>query len=417
MGKTTEELYNESLKRVNDAIALKAPDRVPIIPVIQAFPMYYSGVTIKDAMYDYREKATLAFDKFFEDFKPDLGWDPIFMFPAKVLDILDLQWFRWPGNGVEDNRMYQFVEGEFMTGDEYEEFASDPTNFILSKYLPRCFTSLKGFENLSSIRQSIWLGWFTSFPRSFAAKETRDSFKAVMEATDILMDWLTYLVEYGQKMKNQWGVPVAYGGFSFAPFDLLGDTMRGTVPIMMDIRRRPEQLLKAIDALIPISIEMGVRGAQATGIPYIWMWLHKGVDEFMSDEQFRTFYWPSLLKVVNALVDEGLVPIIYGEGSMNNRLEVMRELPKGKTVCHFENVDMAKAKDVLGDVACISGNVPNALLCTGTPQDVKDYCKFLIDVCGKDGGFMLDTNALVDEAKPENMKAMFEFTKEYGRYY
>src|SRR5680860_1713512 len=77
MGKTTEELYNASLKRVNDAIALKVPDRVPIIPVIQAFPMYNSGITIKDAMYDYKGKATLAFDKFFEEFKPDLGWDPI----------------------------------------------------------------------------------------------------------------------------------------------------------------------------------------------------------------------------------------------------------------------------------------------------------------------------------------------------
>lgn len=29
---------------------------------------------------------------------------------------------------------------------------------------------------------------------------------------------------------------------------------------------------------------------------------------------------------------------------------------------------------------------------------------------------MMNTGALVDEAKPENLKAMFEFTKEYGTY-
>jgi hypothetical protein len=47
---------------------------------------------------------------------------------------------------------------------------------------------------------------------------------------------------------------------------------------------------------------------------------------------------------------------------------------------------------------------------------VKAYCKKLIDTCGKDGGYIMDTSALLDEAKPENVKAMFEFTKDYGIY-
>jgi hypothetical protein len=47
---------------------------------------------------------------------------------------------------------------------------------------------------------------------------------------------------------------------------------------------------------------------------------------------------------------------------------------------------------------------------------VKAYCKNLIDYVGKDGGFIMDAAAHVTEAKPENLKAMFEFTKEYGVY-
>ncbi|MGB4504060.1 MAG: uroporphyrinogen decarboxylase family protein, partial [Syntrophaceticus sp.] len=62
------------------------------------------------------------------------------------------------------------------------------------------------------------------------------------------------------------------------------------------------------------------------------------------------------------------------------------------------------------------GNVPNALLCTGTPEEVKEYCKKLIDVLGKDGGYIMDSGACIDEAKPENIKAMIDFTKEYGVY-
>jgi uroporphyrinogen-III decarboxylase len=49
-------------------------------------------------------------------------------------------------------------------------------------------------------------------------------------------------------------------------------------------------------------------------------------------------------------------------------------------------------------------------------QEVKDYCKKLIDVVGRDGGFIMDAGAIIDEAKPENIKAMTDFTKKYGVY-
>ena len=56
------------------------------------------------------------------------------------------------------------------------------------------------------------------------------------------------------------------------------------------------------------------------------------------------------------------------------------------------------------------------MLCTGTPDEVKDRCKKLIDVVGKGGGFIMDAGATIDEEKPENIRAMLEFTKEYGVY-
>jgi uroporphyrinogen-III decarboxylase len=65
---------------------------------------------------------------------------------------------------------------------------------------------------------------------------------------------------------------------------------------------------------------------------------------------------------------------------------------------------------------CIRGNVPSSLLQVGTVQEVKDYCKKLIDICGKDGGFVLSPRSSTDEVNPENFKAMIEFTREYGRY-
>jgi uroporphyrinogen-III decarboxylase len=77
---------------------------------------------------------------------------------------------------------------------------------------------------------------------------------------------------------------------------------------------------------------------------------------------------------------------------------------------------MLKAKEILKDHVCIEGNVPSSLLQIGSVQEVKDYCKNLIDTVGKGGGYILGPRSSTDEVKPENLKAMIEFTKEYGRY-
>ncbi len=62
---------------------------------------------------------------------------------------------------------------------------------------------------------------------------------------------------------------------------------------------------------------------------------------------------------------------------------------------------------------CIRGNVPASILTVGTPEDVKAYCKKLIDFCAADGGYIMDAFGPLAEAKPENVQAMYDFTREY----
>jgi uroporphyrinogen-III decarboxylase len=136
----------------------------------------------------------------------------------------------------------------------------------------------------------------------------------------------------------------------------------------------------------------------------------------MSPDQYKTFYWPTLRKVMVGLIDEGLVPMPLFEGDYTSRLEIIKDIPRGKAIYWFEKVDIRKAKEVLGDAACFRGNVPVTLLFAGTPQEVKDYVKWLIDVVGEGGGLMVDCGVWFDEAKRENVKAMVDFAKEYGVY-
>jgi uroporphyrinogen-III decarboxylase len=212
------------------------------------------------------------------------------------------------------------------------------------------------------------------------------------------------------------GFPAFSGGFTKAPFDVIGDSLRGTKGIMIDMFRHQDALKEACERLIPSMIKSAVVACRATGHIMPFIPLHKGADGFMSQDQFKTFYWPSLKKLIIGLVNEGLVPQLFAEGAYNSRLEIISDVPKGKVVWWFDRTDMNRAKETVGRVACLAGNVPLDLLCTGTPDEVKAYCKDLIDSAGRGGGFILSSGAGMQGSKPENVKAMIDFSKEYGVY-
>ena len=63
-------------------------------------------------------------------------------------------------------------------------------------------------------------------------------------------------------------------------------------------------------------IDLGVRQAARAEAPLIVFWLHKGADSFMSDADFRTFYWPTLKAVMKGLIEQGIVPAMFAEGEL-----------------------------------------------------------------------------------------------------
>jgi uroporphyrinogen-III decarboxylase len=200
------------------------------------------------------------------------------------------------------------------------------------------------------------------------------------------------------------------------PFDQISDNLRGMKGTMLDMYRQPGKLLAACDKLLPSILEKATTDAKNSGNPRVFIALHRGAQGFMSLEQFEKFYWPTLKKYIVGLIEEDLVPCVFFEGDYTSRLEYLLELPKGKVLGHFDCTDIFKAKEVLKGHMCIRGNVPSSLLLTGTPQDIKDYCRELIDVVGKDGGLIVSPRSSIDEVKSENLKAMVDFTREYGVY-
>ena len=416
MNKTPQELYQEREKRLVDAIALKKPDRVPIVGKFGFFSARYSGMTYEEVMYD-PEKLWQAHWKTMTEFAPDIDRNPFGLtFIGPILETLDFQQLKWPGHGVPANISYQFLEGEYMKADEYDAFLADPTDFILRRHWPRIFGALKSFEKLPPLRDIIT--YSMGVPSGFAifnSPEIAAALETLKKAGEKSAQILHYAKLFTEKAKEA-GFPLQFGGFTQAPFDTLGDYFRGTKGAMLDMYRRPDMVVKACEKLLPIMLEMAVNATKASGNTRVFIPLHKGLDGFMSIEQFKKFFWPTLRELMVALINAGLTPCPFWEGDCASRLEIIKDIPAGKACYAFEATDMVKAKEILGDTVCLEGNVPMSLLATGNPEDVKAYCKKLIDVVGKGGGYIMDASVSLEDAKPENLKAMFEFTKEYGVY-
>jgi uroporphyrinogen-III decarboxylase len=411
-----EKAYKERITRIKDAIQMKKlPDRVPVFVIPSFFPIYNAGFTPQEAMYDY-DKCCTAFKKLVMDFTPDVQIGAVAPGPGKVYEILDYKLYSWPGHGVPPEQSYQANEGEYMKADEYDALIDDPSNFFSSTYLPRVFGALEGFKMLPTLTGILEIYGVAVNFIPFGLPPVQATYKALSEAGAEALKWIGTIGACNVEI-NAAGFPGLWaGGYSKAPFDVIGDTLRGTRGVMLDMYRQPDKLIEAMERLTPIMIKMGVDAAKMSGQPLIFMPLHKGADGFMSEEQFKKFYWPTFRKVMMGLIAEGVVPNPAAEGKWTTRLEIMQDLPKGKTLWMIDQSDIAKVKKTLGKVACMYGNVPSALLALSKPQEVKDYVKKCIDVAGKGGGYIVSNGAFFDQAKAENVKAMVDFAKEYGVY-
>jgi hypothetical protein len=405
--------YKDRVNRFIKVIQLEKPDRVPVMLPAGGFPLYHAGMTLKEAMYD-NKKLVQAYRKFFNEFEADTFSSPMMVFSGRAAEIINSLSSKWPGHGLPDDAsMQQFVEGEYMKADEYDIFLEDMSDYCLRYYLPRTLGALAPLAHFSPL--PFILGMPNRFLGPAVMPEVRAMYQAIIDYGKEVAEWSVPIEEFNREALAA-GYPSLLGGQSHAPFDILGDTLRGTRGIMLDIYRQPDKLKEAMERLTPINVDIGVQMANMSGRPMVFFALHKGDDTFMSDKQFEEFYWPTFRKVIMGLIEEGIVPFLFAEGRYNNRLKTIRDLPKGKVVWYFDRTDMFKAKEVLGDIACLAGNVPTSLLRTGTPQSVKEYCRKLIEVCGEGGGFILTGGASIEKGNPDNLRAMTEAVEEYGVY-
>lgn len=417
MEKTGSKLFEERAKRIRDAIQLRIPDRVPVwFQDAGYFPAKYGNITCEEALFE-SDKLFASYRKMLLDYQPDLYFGPgqSIRTPGGAVEAVDCKLLRLPGRGISPLHSHQYVEGEYMKAEEYDELLDDPVDFAIRKYLPRVYGALTPLAQLPPLHTLLAGYAGMGLAGLLAGPDFTAAIQAVMEAGQKIRRHAAAAAAFDEEAESL-GFPISFKAGALAPFDAVSDFLRGMRGAALDMYRRPEKLLAAMEKLTPHTISMAIGAARMSGHPGVFMALHRGSDGFMSLKQFETFYWPSLKKTILALVDAGLTPWVFFEGDHTSRLPYYAELPKGKVLGMFDTTDPAEAKRVLGGTMCISGMMPTSLLQFGTPDEIKAYAKKLIDTVGKDGGYIMGPKSIMDEANPALVKVWMDFTKEYGVY-
>lgn len=402
--------YKERIERLRRTYDMEPHDRPIADPFMGAneYIVRRKGIQGKDIIYNH-DKLREPLLEFHREFQPDVSVGML-PYPGKSWDMLDFKLYVWGSQKLPENLVIQAVEGEYMTADEYSDFIADPTAFWLKQYLPRAYgalaplTMLPDFPRISESVDTIDL----LLP--FAEPSFQEMLHKMMEAANELMKVLGAV---GQTM----GMIAAEGfpgmGLNIVktPFDYLGDTLRGTRGILTDMYRRPNELLAACEAYVPVLIKSIVGASDRTSAPCALYVLHKGADTFMSQEQFKKFYWPTWKQVMLGLYEEGITSYLFIEGSYNSRLENLAEMPEKSLVCHFDQTEMGPVKEILSDRFIIAGNVPASLMAAGTVDEVRAYCADLVELFKDTPAYILAHGCYFENTTDEKLRAFMDAVK------
>ena len=367
-------------ERMEAAMRLEPVDRVPCAPLMDVFfPARFKGWTIAQALHGMRK----GFHAIVDVFEEVGGWDGMLLpgyslpvtphafsgvSPGKTIN---------PGRELGENEVPQFVESVALDHDDYDRIIQYGWNGWRERYR----------ERFNPFPPERIVGW---------AKNQMDQYK------------------YELDLWRSRGIRSLVGALTLSPLMILS-TSRSLLEITKDIYRIPDKLEAVMDAMIDDLIADAVEAAKISGEPGVMLVMERGGCFYYSLPIYERFEFPYMKKMVDAWAAEGLITVMHLDQDYTLNAPYFLELPKGMVVAELDSMtDIFKAKEILKGHMCIAGDVPAALTSLGSPEEVEDYCKKLIDVVGEGGGFILSTGCTCPaDCKLENLRAMVDTAKNY----
>lgn len=385
----TEELRAERNQIFHDVFDNKIPKRVPIkvnlgLEVIAG----YAGIDGKEAIW-HPELLEKAADELCSMVPSD-----VCMYGGTIR--MPIAYQALDSNNFKMNRagLMQHPNTVGLLPEEYDEFIENPYDCIIEKVLPRNYSGLDFKNNPGRSMMALYQGL-----------ASKDRF---MMKNGAMMGKL--IQKYGL-----YGMSPVFTSMCYAPLDILTDNMRSLSDMCMDIRRRPDKVLDAVNAVYALNYKAGLP-KQISNYGHVFFPLHLAT--YMKEKDFVKLWWEPFLRQATDYASLGLHINAFCEHDWMRYLDYLYELPTD-TYLSFEMGDAKLVKEKLGNKHIISGLFPLALLRIGTKQECIDQVKEFLDIMMPGGKFIFgfDKGALTyNDINLENLIAVCETVRDYGVY-
>ena len=412
--------YDAKLKRIQDALALKTPDRVPIDIAGGTFMIQRTGHTLAESNYDETlEIAKEGAKRFMLDFEPDVlsGLGISYAGEGRGHEMQEGKTYFIAGMKnakIGDDSMPQFVEFPTLHEEDFELFRSDYTRWAINKFLPQMSDVLKPFADL---KFDLNHRNILNIVDTFSTDEMRRCMQRIWEIADFYKEYRPRLSKATRELMDL-GFPSMGAGRAIVPFDKYSDTFRGMVLSFVDIFEDEDFVLEYCEKFHKEQLEVlsnDNKDGKKTG-KFVNMALHKGSDDMMGRNLYRKFYWDHLQEIIKTVHETGMMCDLFCEGEYTGKLDILSEVERCSCYFAFDKIDIAKAKETVGKVCCIGGGFPSPLLIYATPDKIEEELKRFLDIAMKDGGYIFSLSAGINGAKEENVERMFKVLHDRGRY-
>ncbi|WP_019225549.1 uroporphyrinogen decarboxylase family protein [Dehalobacter restrictus] len=369
-------LYLERLEKAKKTIVFEN-DSVTSCYIGTATPPAHMGITMAEYIND-QEKGLDIFIDYINEINATAPVDCLnsgYMLKPNIA--LATAWFskiKVPGRDLPENSLWQVEEKKVMQDADYDLVIEKGYNGLFEKIFP----------------QVADMAEFQEFIRYNQENGAKDAGKYINA-----------------------GYPVITASMISPPFEMLCGA-RTMGQFYMDCYKMPDKVKAALDAMQPDIVNSAVgigKAAQGVGT---WVGGWRGASALVSTKIWEKLVWPYIYDAAITLVDNGLTPIFHLDQNWDRDIERFLEVPAKKCILNTDGMtDLRNAKKKLGDHIAFMGDVPAQLLATGTPEQVSDYVKRLLDDIGTKGVFVTPGCDAPANAKFENMVAMFKAAAEF----
>jgi hypothetical protein len=372
------------VERIEAAIRLEKPDRVPLVPIIDMFSSRYGGINQHDMMFDI-DKADRALQRTLDDLGGIDGFHLSYAGLGRTFQTIVPSPPLIPGiDGVPPDVEFQFVEKSVMEPEEYMQIEERGAGKWLIDKLKISHPELSSPTGLIKIFAGLI---------SDMLKNKRS-----------IRRWRKKGIE-----------PLVGPNITITPIEAISMALRSFNDFILDLFRCPEEVKAGCGAMMKTFKNLGSMMILQSGIKRIFIGGTRTSASFISPRQFEEFALPQWVEMSEYFVAKGVTPVLHLDSDWTAFFPYLKNLPRRKCVLNLDGTsDIFKAKEVLGDHMCIMGDVQAALLKLGEPEEVDEYCRRLITELGADGGFILSSGCTIPiDARPENVKTMLASVKRY----